>query len=58
MINRFQEDHKDYCSLFGLISVLTVAKSCGFDVPWVRRFFLIPLGLLSVAGSLQFISIL
>lgn len=37
MINQLQEEHNKRCSLFGLISVMSVAKSCGCNVPWVSR---------------------
>jgi len=37
MISQFRTERRNHCSLFGLISVLTVAKTCGCDVPWVSH---------------------
>ena len=54
MINQFHDEHDKHHSLFGLISVMTVAKSCGCNVPWVSkclcnrscRFFLVKTSLM------------
>ena len=37
MVKQFQEERQNRCSLFGLVSVLTVAKSHGHNVSWVSN---------------------